>query len=343
MIPHRAIRVPAICLAFACIGVAPARADKTDRVTVAGVVIVGEVKSLQRGRLKFSTDFMETVEVDWAQITRIESKLWFEIETRSGERHFGRIVAGEEDRVLVVDTGEATLHFPYREIVSIDQARTGFWGKIDAGVGLGVSFVQGTETTQASLDAYFKRRTGRFASSLSLGAVVSDTREDRTSRSDISYTATRNLPGRWTYGLAAQFQTNESLGLDQRYLVRGGPIYRLLRTDTRELELGVGAAFTRENYNTGVEGDSGFEGVLGLNYNAFHFDDPEVKVSLDVKAYPSFSVSGRWRTELNADVQRELGWDLSWVFRVYWSYDNRPVGLSKGSDLSVSASLAWDL
>ena len=322
----------------------PALAKKTDRIHVADIVIVGEVKSLERGRLKIGTDFMGTVDVDWEQVQRVESKLWFEVEIRDGTRHFGTLVASGEDRVLAIEGEEATVRLPFSELVTVNQAKAGFWGKIDASVALGFSFVEATDTTQASLDAGLRRRTGRFFSSLDLLSVFSETGDDSFTRNDFSYTAERALPGRWTYDAAAEFQTNESLGLDKRWLVRGSALLRAYRSNIRELSLGAGLAATREEFTNEQPGENSWEGRLSLEYHAFHFDNPELQVSVLALAYPSLTVSGRWRAQFNSDVQRELGWDLFWRLSIYWSYDNKPVGETvETSDLAVTASLGWSL
>ncbi len=323
--------------------VSPAFAKKTDRIHVAGLLIVGEVKSLERGRLRISTDFMGTVEADWAQVTRVESeKLWFEIELRDGERYFGSIVESGEDGVLALEGTDALVRLPFTEIITIDQSKAGFWGKIDLDVALGYSFVQATETSQGSIDASASRRNRRFHSRLHWLSVLSDSKEESFLRNDGSYNALRNLPGRWTYDLEAGYQTNESLGLDERFLIRGSGLFRVLRTGIRELTLGAGLAQIKERFLDGQEGEDSTEGVFSLTYHAFHFDDPELQISASLDLFPSLTFSDRLRAEFRSDARRELGWDLFWSLSVYWTYDNRPVGDEvKSQDLTVTASLGW--
>ena len=329
-------------LLLAALAATPAWAKKTDRIHVADIVIVGEVKSLERGRLRISTDFMGTVEADWQQVTRVESSKWFEIEIKDGTRYFGNIIDSGEDLVLAVEGEETSARLPFSELVLINQSKEGFWGKIDLSLALGYSFVQATDTTQGSVTGDISRRTRRFHSKFYLLSILSETGDDRFTRNDVSWTSTRALKGRWTYDAAAEFQSNESLGLDQRYLLRASSLYRALRTDIRELALGAGLAAVREQYRGGEPGDNSLEGTLTLRYFAFHFDDPELEVKAFLTAYPSLTFSGRWRTEFQAEVSRELGWDLFWSLSLYWSTDNKPVSPgAQSSDLSITASLGW--
>jgi hypothetical protein len=124
--------------------------------------------------------------------------------------------------------------------------------------------------------------------------------------------------------------------------LRASSLYRALRTDIRELALGAGLAAVSEQYRGGEPGDNSLEGTLSLRYFAFHFDDPELEVKTYLTAYPSLTISGRWRTEFQAEVSRELGWDLFWSLNLYWSTDNKPVSPgAQSSDLSITASLGW--
>ena len=306
----RWLRFAGVGIALATIAATPAVAKKTDQIHIAGIMIVGEVKSLERGRLRISTDFMGTVEADWQQVTRVESSKWFEVEIKDGQRYFGTIVDSGEDGVLAVEGDQRVVRLPFSDLVVINQSKEGFWGKIDLKGALGYSFVQATDTTQGSVTGDISRRTQRFYSKFHLLSILSETGDDRFTRNDISWTITRALRGRWTYDAAAEFQSNESLGLDQRYLLRASSLYRALRTDIRELALGAGLAAVSEQYRGGEPGDNSLEGTLSLRYFAFHFDDPELEVKTYLTAYPSLTISGRWRTEFQAEVSRELGWDL---------------------------------
>lgn len=323
---------------------APVLAAKTDRIQFADTLIIGEVKTLERGTLTITTDYTKKIQADWDEVLQVESKITFEVEDRDGGRYFGTLAASGEDRVLVVEQEDgAVVRLPFSEVVSINQTKTDLVGKIEADVSLGFSFVQATETTQATLDAGFTRRTKRFFTRVHLLAIVSDTAEEQSSRSDLSYTAMRNLPGRWTFDVAGQSQSNESLGLDQRWLVRGSGVFRTVRTDIRELLLGAGLAVSREEYIGEQPGDNNLEGTLSVRYFAFHFDDPELEVTTALWVFPSLTTTGRVRVEFDTNVRRELVSDLFWSLNLYWTFDSDPPSGNQKDDLTVSFALGWKL
>ena len=338
---HRLLAAGLLLLALAA---APVAAEKTDRILVTnGTEIIGEVKSLEHGRLRVSTDYMGTVRMDWEQIAKVESELVFEVEVRDGQRHFGQLAASDEDRVLIVRGDDDTVRLPFSEVLIIHQTKTSRLGKIDAQISVGFSFNQGSDVTQGTFDGSVERRTKRFSSHLGLLAIVNDTGDQTFTRENLSYTILRHLRrATWTYDASATMQANEDLGLERRWLVRSSALRRVLRTDVRELSLGLGLAASSESYTGREPGETSLESTFSLRYAAFHFDDPELEVSVKFTLFPSLSSSGRVRLELRSDVRRELIDDLFWGLSIYESYDSDPVGEGAAhNDLVLTASLGW--
>ena len=68
----------------------PVHADKTDIVILAnGDAVTGEIKGLEFGSLRYSTDSMGTVSIDWEDITSVQSDQSLQIELTDGRRYFG--------------------------------------------------------------------------------------------------------------------------------------------------------------------------------------------------------------------------------------------------------------
>ena len=88
---------------------ASASAAKTDVVVlVNGNAVTGEVKSLEFGSLRYSTDSMGTVSIDWEDILSVSSEQDLQIELSDGTRYYGKLLpAGEPHHVRVVTASEA--------------------------------------------------------------------------------------------------------------------------------------------------------------------------------------------------------------------------------------------
>ena len=65
---------------------------KTDVVTLYnGDRITGEIKGLLGGILKLSTDAMGTLNIEWQEVSHLESDYYYEVRLSKGTRHFGSV------------------------------------------------------------------------------------------------------------------------------------------------------------------------------------------------------------------------------------------------------------
>ena len=96
------LAIPLIALAITTVYPVAAAAAKVDTVELEnGNLVTGEIKELRQGKLKYSTDSMGTIYIEWDEITQLMGKARYRIETTDGALHFGSIDAGTEDGVLV--------------------------------------------------------------------------------------------------------------------------------------------------------------------------------------------------------------------------------------------------
>ena len=79
---------------------------------------------------------------------------------------------------------------------------------------------------------------------------------------------------------------------------------------------GAGLAVSREEFSDGQTQDS-IEGILRGSYDLFKFHDPEIDISTDLKVYPSFTVSGRVRTDARITVTYEFIKDFTYKLFVH--------------------------
>lgn len=76
---------------------------KTDIVTLYnGDRLTGEIKQLEGGILKLSTDSMGTVNIEWQEIASIDSEFFYEFQLSSGVRHFGSVDDSTRPGQLIV-------------------------------------------------------------------------------------------------------------------------------------------------------------------------------------------------------------------------------------------------
>ena len=118
--PHGLLRkhgVAGLLLALlaACLPGAARAADKVDVVVLQnGTRVVGEIRSMSRGKLELKTDDMGTLQVEWGNIVEVTAPEYFEVEDMGGALYFGSLRPGKAEGVLevVAEWGESAVSPP---------------------------------------------------------------------------------------------------------------------------------------------------------------------------------------------------------------------------------------
>ena len=335
-----------VFLCFSALLAGPALAAKTDVVTLAnGDRITGEVVRLQRGLLEFKTDTMGTVQIEWGKISRVESPLLFEVERVSGERYFGRLAPSpESDSLTVADSGGEQTTVPVADTVRVaqmDQAGS-FRSRLDGNIEFGFSYSDSTKIGQLSLGAEITHRDAKRLWGLDLSVAESDAPETGSSgTATIGLETRRFLGDRWFWMGLGRFEQNDSLGLDLRSLIGGGGGRYLIQNTNQELSLVGGLVGTREEFADGHQ-ISGSELLLGVDYDAFRFDSPELQLGTRLLVFPSLSISGRVRSHASISLRYEIIKDLFAGLSLAHIYDSEPQSIgAQSSDYSVTSSIGY--
>jgi hypothetical protein len=132
---------------------AAALAAKTDVLTLHnGDRITGEVKWLTRGKLEYSTDDAGRLSVEWVKVSRLTSQHSFEVETGSGLKYIGRLVAIDQDGVVLIGGAVLdTLSIP--DVVVISALDAGFMKRVRAYLDLGLTYAKPTRRPRSARKA----------------------------------------------------------------------------------------------------------------------------------------------------------------------------------------------
>ena len=339
--PRRVIRA-ALCLACVLAAGGAALAADTDLVVLRnGDRIHGEIKRLQFGRLELSTASMSTIYVEWDKVVGLVSPNFFEVETRDGARYYGSFESDAPGTLGVALEGTTT-PLDILTVVRIRRIKESFWDRLDGSVNLGASYTRSSEIGQGSLSVDVGTRRPKFEVSLTFDTTVT-VQPDQPDQSRTAGQAAYNklLRNRWYIPGSVRFERNTDLGLDLRTSVAGG-LGRYLVQSNRSL-FGAGAGLVVNNENP-VEGDStqNIEAFFGVSYEYFTYDTPKTNFDTAFVLYPSLNVGGRYRTELDLSVSREIVSDFTVGVTVYDSYDSKPPGgSSSGHDFGISLTVGW--
>lgn len=119
---------------------AVAEAAKTDVVLlVNGNTITGEIKSLEFGSLRYSTDSMGTVSIDWEDIVSITTKQTLQVEVSDGTRYFGVLDSAEDRFEIKVRTRSEEIDLHTSRIVRMTpiDAQESFLERLDGSFSFG--------------------------------------------------------------------------------------------------------------------------------------------------------------------------------------------------------------
>ena len=320
-------------------------AAKTDVVTlVNGDRITGEVKEVAYGQLKFSTDDMGTLYIEWSKVATLTTTRTLQLELADGRRVVGRDAArGATPGTVRLRSGDAAaVEMPLASIVRVAPLEDGAWPqRLDGSLSVGYSFTQAQNIQVFNLGASVGSRDQRQQWRVSLDSQFASRSDGPTSqRAALVGTRERFLADRWYREGTLSFTRNQELGLDLRSLVGVGFGRYLVQLADTEWRAGAGIAATSEQLIDGSSRES-VELQLGTTFHIYRFDSPQVNLAASLMVLPSLSESGRVRGEATIRLRREMVKDLFLDLSLYDSYDNRAVAGAPSNDWGMSTSLGY--
>lgn len=303
-----------------------ARDEKTDIVTLEnGDRIVGEIKSMSRGNLRYKTDSAGTITIEWDEILKLTSEHRFRLELLDGTRLVGIFLDPPQERTLLLRKDDGTqLVLPMTDIARLTEFDKSALERIDLYVNTGFSFTKASDVTQYTFGSGLSYYDRERSVSLDLSAIITDQEnEDTAQRVDFLSSYRRLLSRRWfTVGFLTM-NHNTELALDLRTTVGAGPGRFLVQSQSQELSAFAGLAYSYE-VPDGESSDTKWEGVIGSTYDIFITDTPETLLSFNGTFFPGITETDRRRANLNFKLKKEFVEDLYWEISYYLDYDSEP-------------------
>jgi len=306
--------------------------------------LTGEVKALDRGRLKFKTDAAGTINIEWDKVEFISADRNIQVETQNGARYFGKIKQAEDGFNLLVSTVDGPVPLVSASVVQmnpIDQERL---RDIDLSVSAGYNFTNSSQISQFNIGAEARHRTRKRILTANYASTISNSENNEASqRQTLSFNYTRLRANRWLNDGGVSFDVNDELGVNLRtsFSAGGGRIVRQASNSAVTLKGGLKA--TRENSVNNPEDVDSLESYGIMTWEWYRYDTPELDWSTSIEIIPSLTESGRVRGEFNATLKWEIISDFFWQFQVYDSYDNQPQSEgAPNNDYGVNTALSYD-
>jgi Protein of unknown function, DUF481 len=307
-----------------------------------GTRVVGEIRSMSRGRLEVKTDDMGTIQIEWGNVVEVTAPEYFEVEHMSGRLHFGSLTPSADGKGLQVAGLLEGFTLPLREVARIHLVESRFWARISGSLDAGASYTSASELLQLDLDGQVRFRRPKFEFSAEADAVLTRQPEvDDTRRGALTFSYGRLFSNGQRLVTQGAIEQNRELGYEWRSSITGGWARYLARSTRNELVGGAGLAL---NYEVPVEGEetTNVEAALGFNYANFAYDFPNTDIQVGATAFIGLNQWGRYRLEASGKLSREVLKDFYLGLKGYESYDSEPatVGAEK-NDWGLTVSLGW--
>jgi len=320
-------------------------AAKTDVVTFAnGDRLTGEVKSLERGKLRFKTDATDTISIEWDDVLFLKSDQNIQVEIENGDRYLGQLSTTTDEKWIVVATSSGPVALEIGRVVLMAPIEEKGIDRLDGDVTAGYNFAKASSVKQLQFGLDMDIRTETRIFGLQVDAVTSDSAVSESSqRESLDLNYTRLRANRWLTGAVIRLDRNDELDLDLRTSVGVGGGRILRQTNSTTLQLSGGLQFSRENLSGSVSDEETWEAFGSLNWDWFRYDTPELDFSTNLQLIPNLTDTGRVRAELDVTLKWEIIEDLFWQLSLYDSYDSDPVVLdAEKNDYGVNTSLGWE-
>ena len=319
-------------------------AERSDVVVlVNGNAVTGELESLEFGLLRYSTDSMGTVGIDWEDIVDVSSQQHLQIELTDGTRYFGELLPTGDPAFVRVLTSSDEHILESSRIVRITPIETSekFLERLDGSFSFGIQTQKSSEVTTSNLAADISFRTQRHLFGLRLNSSVTDQPTEPTkARQGVSLNYQRFRPNRWFTDWFTSWEKNDELGVAGR-TATGGAIGRyLIQTNKSQFSLTGGIQGARTSYIGEDESATEAEGRIEIRYLRRNLA-PETSFRFTSTIYPLLEDFSSYRAESDLSLSREFFEDFFLEIGVGFSYLSDPPTGGAKSDYTATTSFGY--
>jgi len=321
---------------------------KTDVVLlINGNTITGEIKTLEFGALKYSTDSMGTVSIDWEDIVSITTQQTLQVEVSDGTRYFGRLDSADDRFEIKVKTfdGEVDLHTSRIVRMTPLDAEEGFFERLDGSFSLGFDTEKSSQVTTLRSSADINYRTWNYLVGMTGTVNVTDqpgsAAENETRRREaISANYQRFRGSRWFTDWTVGWDRHDELGILSRYSFGAAVGRYVVQTNRNQLSMMAGINGKREAFIGEDQSTVNAEGRIQVRYLHRNLD-PEAKITFTTNIYPLLEDFSKYRVESDLIFKREFIDDLYFDVTLTSSYNSAPPTGAEKSDYAVTTSIGY--
>jgi hypothetical protein len=304
--------------------------------------ITGEVTKLEYGKLKFKTDYLGTLSVEWAGVKSLTSQQTFDVEAVTGQRHFGVLMTSSQGWLVVVQQG-STATVPFGDVARIAPLERKFWERINGSLSAGYDYANSSRVSVLSLhfDATYRAALNTLSLRVDSNSTTSP-EEGTVDRQRVAFAYQRAKPEARFWAAVASIDRNQELGVDGR-LQAGAAFGRyVFQSSTAELATLIGAVVNQEWVTDGQSNQQNMEGLFAGSWRIFKFTAPETSLAFSATFFPSLTQSGRRRASVDTTLRREIIENFFVDLSAWYDYDNKPPSETAAKDdFGITTSVGY--
>lgn len=324
--------------------------DKTDVIEMKnGDRITCEIKGLDHDVLYVGLDYVDgTVAVNWAKISRIQTKQLFIVRTAAGATYTGAIsqsppTQGAAPARFAITAAGNTIEINPSEVLQMSETSGNVWRRFNGELHTGIVFSKANVATQYNIGTAIDYPTERWSMETSVNSsLAANQGSDTTTRNQFDLAVLRRLQSNnWYYaGFTDLLQSSEqSIDLQSTFGLGAG--YYLLNSSRLSLSVLGGLAWQNTKYKpASVETPQDLlAGVIASELKFFKFSRTSLR--LNGALFPALSEQHRARLNVNGSYYVKIVGNLSWNLSFYGSWDTAPPATFSGNDYGSSSGISW--
>ncbi len=310
-----------------------------------GDVIVGELKSMDRGAVTIETDYSDKdFKIEWDGIQSIRASERYLITTSDGQRINGYIQTQGDGTLLLEDVDGKTLQVAPSQVVGLNSLDDGFLSRLYASIDVGYSLAKANNQNQVTVNGRMGYLADFWSVNIYYNSLLSrqDSVED-IRRNDGGVGYRYYLDRAWYLSSDFTYLQNTEQALDLRANTKIGVGRYFIHTNQSYWGVGIGAANNIEQFaeSTGAEGNTSWEAYIGSELNLYDIGD--LNLFANAVVYPSLTESGRIRSDIRFDAKySDLFIDDFYIRAgITINYDNQPAVAGSEMDYIFTTGFGW--
>jgi hypothetical protein len=319
-------------------------ADHTDVVVMNnGDRMVGEIKRLDYGELRFKADYMaDDARLDWGLVKQLLSTRRFRVEFADGALMSGSIYKSDSAAAgadfEVVDMFGLTTRGAF-QVTSIEPIDGSWWSRLRGSADVGFTLQPEVGQTQWTGNATVEYPSEKFRLDTQVSTFFSQQEGAEDSiRDSFGLSYYQFLSRKWFLLGMTQLLKDNQLNLELRSTFSGGGGRFLTHSTRSGLAVFGGVAATNEKYFDTAENKDGtsIEALAGLEYYLVRFASSQIKTR--VLTYTGLTDWGRVRVDWESSISWEIWNNFYWRLSVLENYDSRPPEGAAHNDFTMTTS-----